>query len=205
MAVRFRIACVVSLGLAQVLVAARAHGRESISPRLARFYGEQAARAISQATKVEAIRLKGAADGRHGFVVESRTTLRKAALLKYRRVILRPESFDFPDEGVASIKLCGHFEPGVLLRFYDLRGAVDLLLCFKCSELGVMEPAPGPALKIGNPYDVSKDIQRLDMKPGERDLLGLIVGTFPRDEELLALALERHVPVMSRLPARLPP
>jgi hypothetical protein len=60
--------------------------------------------------------------------------------------------------GQGTIKLCGEFEPGVVVRFHGLRGGmVDALLCFKCDDLGaVPRPSNGHGAGRTAPADIGR-------------------------------------------------
>ena len=89
-------------------------------------------------------------------------------LERLRRLLASPESHRAYPPGV--VKLCGGFDPGVVVRFTDGSGVSDVLLCFKCAELKVItDGRSGPIV---------------DFAPLAREYAGLALEVFPGDAGL---------------------
>jgi len=172
---------------------------EAIPPDVETFFGRDVAALVSRADRVEIVRLRRDADA-HAYVVE-RTRRLSAPLAKgLRAAVLAPDTYTFPPPGTASIKLCGAFEPAVALRFSraDRSPVLDMLLCFRCGELGVVATSKvSPPLRAGDQYDASL-VNRVDMSRGELDLLKLVVRSLPSDADLRDLLDERGGPHSDR-------
>ena len=85
------------------------------------------------------------------------------------RIVLDPASYD------AFYKPCG-FEPGVAFRFWKGQKAVDLLVCFHCTDLAFQ--GVGASEAIGG---------KLSFGPVRTRLLALVKKARPADKRLTDL------------------
>ena len=104
----------------------------------------------------------------------------------FRRVLLDGGTYDLPAIGESDPKLCGGFEPAVVVRFQraGAKRPVDVLLSFNCNEAAIAAPADIPKkLARGVKYGALPNF-RADMGPGHLDLLKLALHVFPQDSDL---------------------
>jgi hypothetical protein len=72
-------------------------------------------------------------------VIGPKRALTAGDVARIKKLILKPQNY--PYLGIEDIGGCS-FQPGVALRFLPKRGrhATDVLLCFECSDLAVVDP-----------------------------------------------------------------
>jgi hypothetical protein len=184
-----RIAAVLSGLLAVAVVvglgASSSHARPAgVSSQVEEFFGKDAVAVVSGATSVEIARLQKDR-GSDAFTIES--TGKPAGDLgrAFRAVLLDRATYDFPPPGESDSKLCGTFEPAVVVRF--ARGPkppVDVILSLACIEGGM---AIGPTL----PKKLTKGASyggwpkfRAHMGPGQMRVLALLSRAFPKDIQI---------------------
>ena len=172
---------------------------DEIATDVRALFGDRGVRAIADATFVEVARLQRTRASRtysigHAYVVRPELGQELA------RQILDPHTYPVRDPspcekgpcGEGTIKLCGGFDPGVVVRFHGPRGGmVDALLCFNCDDLGaVPRPSNRTPLERQSKYVVPRNVDKADMEPGALDLLRLVDPRRPRPPEGLAACRE---------------
>jgi hypothetical protein len=195
------LACFVAVSMFGLAFAAGARADE-IAPDVRALFGDHGVQLIADGTVVEVARLHSTR-GARTYSIGHAYVLRAEFGREFARQILDPRTYPVANPskpspcekgpcGEGTIKLCGEFEPGVVVRFHGPRGEmVDALLCFNCDDLGaVPRPSNRMPLERQSKYVVPRKVDRVDMEPGALLLLRLVDRAFPGDPELRE-ALER--------------
>jgi len=160
--------------------------RNAVSSQVEDFFGKDAVAAVYGASSVEIARLRKARGG-DGYTIESVGKLSGVVAGAFRKVLLDYATYDFPPAGESDSKLCGSFDPAVVVRF--ARGAkppADVILSLSCIEGGM---ATGPTLPrkltAGAAYEGWPRF-RANMGPGQMRVLGLLTRALPKDIDIKA-------------------
>jgi hypothetical protein len=184
------LATVVINGLALVAPPALAKPMP-VSPRLQTFFGPENVAVMQGPGAIEIARVRKDGDG---YVIEQ--VARPAAMVAgaFRKVLLDNTTYDLPAIGESDMKLCGSFQPAIVVRFQKPKAKrpVDVLLAFNCNEAAIAKPAdiPKKLAKKGK-YAAGPNF-RADMAPGHGDLLKLVLHVFPHDSDLKAHLAEEQ-------------
>lgn len=152
--------------------------------------GKKTSAAIfDKATRVETFRLfptsasdKPVGDVR-GFATYWRGTTGAGFARKLGAVLLRPDTYVLPGQ---STTLC-YFEPGVAYRVWSGTKFLDVVVCFHCNQLGVVENDPKvPERNIGGRLSARMNVLG-NFNPARAELLSLTKEAFASDEALQAI------------------
>ena len=168
-----------SVALLAAATAQAKPGRASaLDPEVRQWLGERRVAVLVAANRgdivrVDPIPLKGEARASRpnvgGYPIVGKARRLDAVLLDmFRTTFLDGATYEFPPPGTTSMKLCGPFSPAVAVRFWGKadagrRAPVEILLCFGCEDLMVVEPRPWP----------------LSMTPGKSRLWRLAAAGLP--------------------------
>jgi uncharacterized protein YbaR (Trm112 family) len=191
-------AVVSAFGLA-VATEARA---DEVAPYARALFGDRGVHVIADGTVVEVARIQSTR-GERTYSIGHAYVIRPEFGREFARQILDPHTYPVPEPssvscegkgpcGEGTIKLCGGFDPGVVVRFHGPHGGmVDALLCFNCDDIGaVPRPSNRMPLERQSRYVVPRKVDTADMERGALLLLGLADRAFPGDPDLRD-ALER--------------
>jgi hypothetical protein len=162
-----------------------------VSPRLQTFFGPENVAVMQGPGAIEIARLRKDGDG---YVVEQLTRPAGAVAGAFRKVLLDHTTYELPAIGESDAKLCGSFQPAIVVRFQKAgaKRPVDMLLAFNCNEAAVAKPADIPKkLAKKAKYPAGPNF-RADMAPGHLDLLRLVLHVFPSDSDLKAHLAEEQ-------------
>ena len=80
-----------------------------------------------------------------------------------------------------------YFEPGVAFRVWSGLKSVDVILCFHCDQLGVVENNPNvPERNIGGRLNARMNVLG-DFNPAREQLLALTKEAFASDDAVQAV------------------
>jgi hypothetical protein len=168
---------------------------DEIAPDARALFGDRGVGVIADATVVEVARIQNTRASRtysigHAYVIRTEFGREFARQVldptTYPVPVMNPSHCETPPCGEGTIKLCGGFDPGVVVRFHDSRRrVVDVLLCFNCMDLGaVRRPSNHMPLERQSKYVLPRNVDTADMTPGAVRLLRLVDRAFPGDPEL---------------------
>ena len=153
--------------------------------------GKKTSAAIfSNATKVETFRLFAVSRNE-----KSKTSLRTFKVFaqgptldgtfgrKLGAILLRPETYILPGQGTTA---CA-FEPGVAFRVWSGPKSVDVIICFHCNQLGVVENDPKVSVRsIGGRLNDRMNVLG-DFNPARAQLLALAKQAFASVEAVQSM------------------
>jgi hypothetical protein len=188
--VAFVIAGEVALGLG-LLVSPALAKPSMVSARLTSFFGPETVAVIEGPGAIEVARLRKDGDS---YVVEQVTRPAGTVAAAFRKVLLDNATYDLPAIGESDAKLCGSFQPAVVVRFQRARAKkpVDMLLAFNCNEAAIAKPADIPKKLARKAKYPAPPNFRADMAPGHLNLLKLVLHLFPKDSDLRAHLVEEN-------------
>ena len=186
----FVIAGEVALALS-VLVSPAVAKPAMVSARLTSFFGPETVAVMQGPGAIEVARLRKDGDG---FVIDQVTRPAGTVAGAFRKVLLDNATYDLPAIGESDAKLCGSFQPAVVVRFQraGAKKPVDMLLAFNCNEAAIAKPSDIPKkLARMAKYPAAPNF-RADMAPGHVNLLKLVLHLFPSDSDLRAHLVEEN-------------
>jgi hypothetical protein len=135
-------------------------GRASdVDPELRGWLGKRVVSVLVNADRGEIVRVDPILLGREarasrpnvgGYPIVGKARRLDARLRDmFRTTFLDRATYDLPEPGTGMIKLCGAFAPAVAVRLWakadaERRAPLEILLCFGCEDLMVVEPRPSP-------------------------------------------------------------
>ena len=186
-----------------------------VDPRILELFGPDGAQAVQQPDKVELFRIprKPVVPGEQksiqfsaGWPIQDRKMTSNSAAAAASKIVLDPGTYRFPVPGTVYLgNFCGGFDPAFVIRFsHRTVRAVDVLICYQCPEIGVLQPK-------GRKWNADSDLA-LSLRPdgvtvlpmtdeGTADLLALTATGYELDEHLrttlagLVLKLHGRLPV----------